>query len=63
MNRFFVRTDATEEEIENAFGQVEYVDAGIDDEVGFVTEAMKEEDYATRAAALGDVKQMIRMGA
>lgn len=63
VNRFFVRTDATEEEIENAFGQVEYVDAGIDDEVGFVTEAMKEEDYATRAAALGDVKQMIRMGA
>ncbi len=63
VNRFFVRTDATEEEIENAFGQVEYIDAGIDDEVGFVTEAMKEEDYATRAAALGDVKQMIRMGA
>ena len=63
VNRFFVRTEATEAEIENAFGSVEFIDAGIDDEIGFITGEMKEEDYATRAAALGNVKQMIRMGA
>ena len=43
------------------FGQVEFVESGLDDEIGFVTEAMKESDYATKAAALGEVRQMIRL--
>ena len=61
VNRFFVRSAASEAEIENIFGQVEFVESGLDDEIGFVTEAMKESDYATKAAALGEVRQMIRL--
>ena len=48
VNRFFVRSAASEAEIENIFGQVEFVESGLDDEIGFVTETMKESDYATR---------------
>ncbi len=62
-NAFFVRSGATKEEVEKVFGAVSYVDAGIDGEVGFVTEVMAEADYAEKAKTLGDVKQMIRMGA
>lgn len=62
-NTFFVRSGATEAEIENVFGKVEFIDAGIENEIGFITGEMAEDEYATRAAALGDVKQMIRMGA
>lgn len=61
VNRFFVRSAASEAEIENIFGQVEFVESGLDDEIGFVTETMKESDYATKAAALGEVRQMIRL--
>ena len=60
-NRFFVRSTATEAEIESVFGKVEFIEIGLDDEIGFVTEEMKESEYATKAAALGGIRQMIRL--
>ena len=63
VNCFFVRSGASKEEIEKVFGQVNYVDAGVADEIGFITEAMTENAYGEKATELGNVKQMIRMGA
>ena len=60
-NRFFVRSTATEAEIESVFGKVEFIEIGLDDEIGFVTEEMKESEYATKAATLGGIRQMIRL--
>ena len=60
-NRFFVRSTATEAEIESVFGKVEFIKIGLDDAIGFVTEEMKESEYATKAAALGGIRQMIRL--
>lgn len=61
-HRFFVRTTATEAEIESAFGSVSYVDIGLEDEVGFVSGMMKECDYETCQGRLGQVIQKIRLG-
>jgi homoserine dehydrogenase len=60
-NRFFVRTDASQSAIEEAFGKVTYVEAGQPDEIGFMTGLMKENDYASCARKLGQVRQMIRL--
>ena len=62
INQFFVRSGASESEIENIFGNVTFVEIGLDDEIGFVTEPMRECDYHTKAEALGNVRQMIRLG-
>jgi homoserine dehydrogenase len=62
INRFFVRTTATEAEIEETFDGVEYVSIELADEIGFITEPMKECDYVTCAKKLGEVVQMIRLG-
>lgn len=62
INQFFVRSCASESEIENIFGNVTFVEIGLDDEIGFVTEPMRECDYHTKAEALGNVRQMIRLG-
>jgi homoserine dehydrogenase len=62
VNRFFVRTTATEAEIEETFDGVEYVSIELADEIGFITEPMKECDYVTCAKKLGEVVQMIRLG-
>ncbi len=59
--RFFVRTTKDQAAIENAFGNVEYIEvpqAG--DEIGFVTQEMKEAEYEEKAAKLGAIRQMIR---
>lgn len=44
-NPFFVRTDDTKERVQEIFGTVEFVEAGIPGEVGFVTPSMKEEKF------------------
>lgn len=62
-NVFFVRSGDDKARIAEVFGEVEYVDAGIENEVGFVTAEMTEEAYEKKAALLSDVKQMIRVGA
>ena len=42
-NAFFVRTSSGKEEIEQAFGGADYIEAGIAGERGFVTPVMQEE--------------------
>lgn len=59
-NRFFVRTTSDKAAVEAAFGEVEYVDAGVSGELGFVTSLMKECDYVAKSAGV-DVLQMIRL--
>lgn len=59
--RFFVRTSSTKDEIEKVFGQVEYVDAGIAGEIGFITEIISEENFAAKAKTLGTVISRIRV--
>ena len=58
---YFVRTDADEQAVAQAFGAVKTVDAGIAGERGFVTEKMTEKEYRAKAEALGSVLSMIRM--
>lgn len=60
-NSFFVRTSSDKAQIESAFGQVSYVDAGIDGEVGFTTEEMTEGEFAEKAAAIALINR-IRLG-
>ncbi|MCR5355494.1 MAG: homoserine dehydrogenase [Lachnospiraceae bacterium] len=59
-NRFFIRTTSDKAAVEAAFGEVEYVDAGVSGELGFVTSLMKECDYVAKSAGV-DVLQMIRL--
>lgn len=59
-NRFFVRTASGKAAVEATFGEVEYVDAGVSGELGFVTSLMKECDYVAKSADI-DVLQMIRL--
>ncbi len=59
--RFFVRTTADRTEIEKIFDTVAYVEVSeAADEIGFITNEMKEEEYETKAEQLGNVRQMIR---
>lgn len=62
-NVFFVRTTADKAKIESVFGNVEFVEVeGITGEIGFVTTSMKEDTFATKAAGLGNVLSVIRVG-
>ena len=58
--QFFVRTKATKEEVENVFHKVEFVDAGVQGEIGFVTCEMTQKMYDDKSMELSDVIQMIR---
>lgn len=61
-SRFFVRATKEKEEIQKAFGNVEFVEAeGISGETGFLTEVMAEEAFAQKASVLGDILQRIRV--
>ena len=62
VNRFFVRTSASKETVEKIFGSVEYVDAHIAGEIGFITDMIGEKDYQAKAEQLDNVIQMIRIG-
>lgn len=61
--RFFVRMEKTvsKEDIEEAFGPVEYIVAEGLDEHAFATQTMTEGDYYRAAAKLGHVIRMIRI--
>ena len=62
VNKFFVRTKASKDQVAAAFGNVEYVEAeGVSDELGFVTEEMTEKVFEEKKAALADVLQTIRV--
>jgi len=59
--RFFVRVSGADTaEIESAFGNVEFVDAGISGENGFITQVMSEKEYKEKAAGF-TVVSMIRV--
>lgn len=58
--KFFVRTKATKEEVESVFHKVEFVDAGVQGEIGFVTCEMTQKKYDDKSMELSDVIQMIR---
>ena len=51
----------SKEDIEKVFGNVEYVDANIDGEFGFITEKISEATFAKKADELGTVISRIRI--
>ena len=59
--KFFVRTSESKDKIENVFGEVKYVDAGIDGEVGFITKKISEEHFEEKAKELGNAISRIRI--
>ena len=58
VNRFFVRTTSTKEEVEAVFGKVEYVEGVVEGEMGFVTEGMSEADFAEKEAKIACVSRI-----
>lgn len=61
-SRFFVRATDSEEEVKAVFGNVEFVKVPeITDEVGFLTDALTEEEFEEKAAKLKNMRQRIRV--
>ena len=61
-NKFFVRTNASKDEVEALFGSVTFVEAeGVENEVGFVTGVMKEADFEAKKEQLAEVPSVIRV--
>lgn len=59
---FFVRVESDDKEkIEEVFGSVTYVDAGIEGEIGFNTRPMSEEDFKDASDKLGNIITRIRI--
>ena len=48
VNSFFIRTTSDKTEVETAFGAVVYVEGVVEGEIGFVTKAMTEADFAEK---------------
>lgn len=62
-NRFFVRTTLDQATVNEVFGEVSFVKVPeIVGEIGFITEEMKESEFAQKTAALGNVLSTIRVG-
>lgn len=62
--RYFVRVKGSvseAEKIEEVFGPIETVQAGLEGEYGFVTGVMTEQEYQDRAAKLDTILSMIRI--
>ena len=61
-NKFFVRTNASKDEVEALFGSVTFVEAeDVKNEVGFVTGVMKEADFEAKKEQLAEVLSVIRV--
>lgn len=60
-NAFFVRTTSDKAAIEAAFGEVEYVNADVADEVAFTTKTMTEAEFEEKAAQIALINR-IRLG-
>jgi len=58
VNTFFVRTTSEKAEVEAAFGGVEYIEGVIDGEIGFVTVAMTEADFAEKAQKISCISRI-----
>ncbi|MCR5691729.1 MAG: homoserine dehydrogenase [Eubacterium sp.] len=62
-NRFFVRLAGQDKAaVEAAFGPVDYVEAGIEGELGFLTGKMKEKDFNAKVSAMDGFITRIRLG-
>lgn len=61
VNRFFVRTKASEEEVKAVFGNVCVMKDVLEGELGFVTEPMTEAAYQVNAEKLNGIISMIRV--
>ena len=61
VNSFFVRTTSDRAAVEKAFGQVNYVEAGVSGELGFTTDAMAEGQFEEKAVQIALVNR-IRLG-
>lgn len=62
VRRFFVRVSGNDEaKIQEVFGEVELFNDVAEDECGFITGEMTEEQYRQKAAEAGNVITMIRM--
>lgn len=61
VNRFFVRTTASEEEVKAVFGNVCVMTDVLEGELGFVTEPMTEAVYQANAEKLNGIISMIRV--
>lgn len=62
--RFFVRVsgDASQtSQMERIFGKIQTVQAGLEDEFGFVTDVMTEQEYARKAAQTDGIRGMLRI--
>ena len=53
--------DAFKERIGNDFGEVRFVEAGVNGEFGFVTLVMTEGEYEEKAKAYPEILHMIRV--
>ncbi len=58
--RFFARTAAPKSDIEKVFGEVTYVDADIDGELGFITERLSNKEFEDKSANI-ELINRIRM--
>ena len=57
-NAFFVRTTSSKAEVEAVFGNVSYVEAVVEGEMGFTTEKMTEADFEERSAKIAVVNRI-----
>lgn len=57
--KFFVRTTDSKDKVENIFHKVDFVDAGVDGEIGFVTCEMTQKKFDDASAEINTL-QMIR---
>jgi homoserine dehydrogenase len=63
-NRFFVRVKSSEKEnVSTVFGEVEWIEAGIEGECGFITPSMKEKVFAEKAKSFTTMITRIRVQA
>lgn len=59
---FFVRVEGDEKDkIEEAFENVTYIDAGIENEIGFVTRPMSEDEFKAASEKLENIITRIRI--
>ena len=56
--KFFVRTTASKDKVRDVFKDVDFVDGGVDGEIGFVTSVMSENDFKAKAGTLGIVSRI-----
>ena len=61
VNKFFVRTTSPKADVEAVFGQVEYVEDVVAEEIGFVTDAMLESEFADKSEKIVVINR-IRLG-